>query len=543
MPYQSNNRIADLLLEVGNAKARAEQQSGAAWGNAIQNLGEIGSRTITSLLDQKKQATHLAFEQTQTAAAQLKLAEDKKALVEGDAFKSILKNTPMAAEDGLSLYDIPTLGKQLSAAGVDPTPYLGHLQQINAAFRAEQQAKTALVSVGAQKIIAAGNDPTLAHHFIDQLEANGSFSKDQLQQYRAFIDADPANVAKLTAYLSGPQKMENATPGSMARNSLTGQVVPGSQVPDRPLVVGPGASVVPPQGGAPLYTSPRATSLQSENVLLDGKPAMVTFDPNTGKRTNAAGEDVTARVKPIPSAAMVNIQGQQLSAPALDQAAKKYLDSGVLPAGMGMGAQRTAIQNRAAEMDPTAVLARNAAVFKADSANLTNLQRTEGTLAAFEKTAIKNLDQFLALADKIPDTGVPWLNTPVRRLSANVVGSANMAAIQAARDVAFREIARVTNDPKLSGALTDSARAEVMGLSKENATLPQIKAVARVLKQDVANVHKGINEQIADVKSGMGSNPSTPPPTEFSVTAPNGKNYQFATQQQLDAFKKQAGIP
>ena len=68
-----------------------------------------------------------------------------------------------------------------------------------------------------------------------------------------------------------------------------------------------------------------------------------------------------------------------------------------------------------------------------------------------------------------------------------------MPAVEAARSVALREIARVTNDPKLTGALTDSARSEVSGLSPTNATFAQIKKVATILQQDMANVHRGLS--------------------------------------------------
>ncbi len=262
----------------------------------------------------------------------------------------------------------------------------------------------------------------------------------------------------------------------------------------------------------PTQTPPKA--YQKSSVLLDGKPAEVLTDPTPGGKVYDLNgkviDNAASRVKPIPSAAAVSISAQTLTDAALDQAAQKYLVSGSLPPGMGMGPQRTAIMNRAAVIDPKAALALNQATFKADQANLTKLQTTEGTLSAFENTAGKNLNQFLATAAKIPDTGVPWLNQPLRSVNAKLLGSADQAAFNAARDVALREIARVTNDPKLSGALTDSARAEVAGLSPSNATFAQIKRVAEILKQDMANVHSGITEQIAIVKAGIGQNPAGP---------------------------------
>jgi hypothetical protein len=92
-------------------------------------------------------------------------------------------------------------------------------------------------------------------------------------------------------------------------------------------------------------------------------------------------------------------------------------------------------------------------------------------------------------------------------LTKEIVGSDNMAAATAARDVALREIARVTNDPNLSGVLSDSARQEVSALSPQNATLAQIKAVAKVLRQDMANVHGSLTDQIGDIQKRIAAPP------------------------------------
>jgi hypothetical protein len=165
------------------------------------------------------------------------------------------------------------------------------------------------------------------------------------------------------------------------------------------------------------------------------------------------------------------------------------------------------------------------------------------SLTAFESTAGKNLDQFLRLAAKVPDTGVPWLNTPLRVLTASMVGSENQAAFNAARDVALREIARVTNDPKLSGVLSDSARHEVAGLSPANATFAQIKKVAEVLKQDMKNVHDSLAEtnQAITARIGAETRPTTPPTTP--APGPGSAGSGISYQDYLNAKKKSGGGP
>lgn len=59
---------------------------------------------------------------------------------------------------------------------------------------------------------------------------------------------------------------------------------------------------VRPQEGTDYVQPPKPKTehaLQAKDVLLDGRPALVTFNPTTGQYL-ASGQDVTARVRPIP---------------------------------------------------------------------------------------------------------------------------------------------------------------------------------------------------------------------------------------------------
>jgi hypothetical protein len=130
----------------------------------------------------------------------------------------------------------PAVAKQLAAAGQDPAIAVDHLGKLNDAFRSEKSAKLALIKTGAAGVAAAGNDPALAAHFLDQLEKNGSYPKDQIQQFRDLIDADPANVAKLTAYLMGPQKPMEVPAGGSLVDPVTHQTV--FSAPEKPTEAG-----------------------------------------------------------------------------------------------------------------------------------------------------------------------------------------------------------------------------------------------------------------------------------------------------------------
>jgi len=188
---------------------------------------------------------------------------------------------------------------------------------------------------------------------------------------------------------------------------------------------------------------------------------------------------------------------------AFDQQAEKYFTTGQLPPlGRGISgiALNRAIMNRAAELHPDASLAGNEAAFAANKSSLQKLQSNFDQVTAFENTAGKNLDQFLATAKNVIDSGSPVINRPLRSLSASAVGSANQAAFDAARTTALTEISKVLNSSNASGVLSDSARNEVSALIGRDATLNQIYQAAQILKTDMANRHQAYQEQLTDIQ-------------------------------------------
>jgi hypothetical protein len=141
---------------------------------------------------------------------------------------------------------------------------------------------------------------------------------------------------------------------------------------------------------------------------------------------------------------------------------------------------------------------------QADAASLKKLQSNYDNVTAFENTAGKNLDQFLSTAKSIVDTGSPFLNTPVRMITSQMVGSEKMAAFNAARQTAVSEIGKVLSSANAgSGVVSDSARHEVESLIGPNATLKQIYAAANILKKDMDNRKTAYQDQITEVKSRM----------------------------------------
>ena len=220
-----------------------------------------------------------------------------------------------------------------------------------------------------------------------------------------------------------------------------------------------------------------------------------------------------------------------LTPEALDQAAQTYLQTGQLPPGARGGAaglrQNHAVMNRAAELDPNNNIMASKGILAANADSLKAIQKNFDNVSAFENTAGKNLDTFLNTAKNVVDTGSPFLNTPVRMVTSQMVGSENMAAFNAARTTALTEIAKVLNSSNASGVLSDSARGEVEQLIGPNANLAQIYSAANILKQDMANRHQSYQEQINDIQGrmkagGKGNEQTTQTQPSSGFTVPQG---------------------
>jgi hypothetical protein len=229
----------------------------------------------------------------------------------------------------------------------------------------------------------------------------------------------------------------------------------------------------------------------------------------------AAG-DATKPVETDP-AVMARIAG--MTPEALEMAAKRFLADGTMPTRISEMTKKQ-IVNRAGQISPGGNVALNVATYKADAASLKQITQQLNAVEAFEQTGLKNLKLFTDAAAKIPDTGVPWLNTPVRYLSDKMVGSTNMAAVSAARQVALTEISRVVANPNLTGVLSDSARHEILSLSPENATFAQIKRVSEILQSDMRNRRDSMRAQKASIQQELGG--GAPKPADTKKADPLG---------------------
>ena len=292
--------------------------------------------------------------------------------------------------------------------------------------------------------------------------------------------------------------------------------------------------------------------------------AVVASDPN---RTPAEREVAKAALKVLERHAVasrpVNTTAvtAELSPEAIAMLARNVAAGGQMPPlGRNAGGTIAKVLNQAAGQDPNLNIAGARAGYKADAGALVALQKQRDSVAAFENTALKNLDQFLAVSKGVVDTGSPWLNTPLRQINEKMLGSADATAFNVARQVAVTEIAKVLSNPGTSGVLSDSARHEVQELIGPNATLAQIVRAANILKADMQNRAAAMDAQISEIKERIGGGapaaptntggsrgghtpaPAARPAAGITVTDPNGGVHTFPNQAAADNFKRLAGI-
>lgn len=263
---------------------------------------------------------------------------------------------------------------------------------------------------------------------------------------------------------------------------------------------------------------------QRGQAFIDFKRSQTGQAPTTASLAlAAAGGDKTAKAA-LDILQNESEEGTSITPGSLDMLATQFAKTGQLPP-LGMGksaaADRRQIINAAAKAYPNIDLASNSADYKSNKDSLDKLRISRDQVVSFENTASKNLDTFLSIAPKIVDSGSSWINKPLRSINQGALGSSDLAAYNAARQVAVNEIAKVTSNPALTGQLSDSARKEVEAFIPEDATLAQTLAVAKVLKSDMKARHDSMDEQIAAISSRINAKPgqNTPAPV-VAPTAP-----------------------
>jgi hypothetical protein len=459
------------------------QQQPFRLNTPFETLGQIAQ------LQQHQQVLQSA--KTLDQERQAKLAEDAKKQQEADRFNAIIGNPNLTPENFLEQVRINAPEHYLSTqksfqeaqkAAEDLKKIKADADQANANVQVKSQEYTANL---ARQVAAHGNTPEafeLAMKLHEQAFP-GSQTPSQLRDY--VKQKGPDAIAQLTSALtrSAPQTSE-----AEDKTQTTAVELPKKQA-DAVVAQQVAAGTV---GG--LTPEQQVQKTQGEQRLkLEG--------------LRLSQEDVAPNLTPE----------------AKDIVAHQFAMTGQLPP-MGMGKAgakvRTDIINRSAELYKGLDLPSQQAAFKANQGSLVKMQGQRDAIGSFEETALKNLDQFLATAQKVVDTGSPMINKPLRGISAAVLGTPELAAYNAARQTVIPEFAKILSNPTLAGQLTDSARKEVESLIGPDATLAQAVAVAKILKTDSANRRQSLDDQIAAIQKRI----ATPPAGVGSTSTTDAKD-------------------
>jgi hypothetical protein len=224
-----------------------------------------------------------------------------------------------------------------------------------------------------------------------------------------------------------------------------------------------------------------------------------------------------------------------LSEGAITTAAKLYLASGTIPSvgrGPTANANIARIKNRASDLDPEADINTNKVITAADKRTLTHLTDQQGQIEAMSNTARKNYEVLREAANKITDTGSPWVNKHLRQFQGQVLGSPEQAAYDVAMNVVRPELAGILD--RGSGIITVHAREEIEKAVRGEMTIPQIVAVYETLLKDMDNRHaanagqiSATNDHLRGITPATKTTPAAPPAAPAAPSGP--KKYNPAT--------------
>jgi hypothetical protein len=136
----------------------------------------------------------------------------------------------------------------------------------------------------AQTVVAAGGDQKIWRLELDAARNLGALDDQTYQQLSAV--QDPQQILALAQSFV---QRAGLAPKPPALQKITTVDAQGNTVDQ----------FVVPKEGATYAHAPKDATLQAKDVLLDGRPALATFNPQTGTYA-VGGQDVTARVRPIP---------------------------------------------------------------------------------------------------------------------------------------------------------------------------------------------------------------------------------------------------
>lgn len=328
-------------------------------------------------------------------------------------------------------------------------------------------------------------------------------------------------LAEITGKEPPPQWDDSMLPGLYQTLAAT-----GGMPHQKPTILSNGAQLVDPNTGKVIADNPMDQQPTGELAILravQGDPALLHTYQQMHPRPQGGGggmghAPVGYRFQPdgslsaIPGgpadhSASIN---QGLSSDALTNAAWSDIltgNSGIKGYGKEAVAQRAQIANMKAKIAKEAgvspqSLATTSGRNKALQSSLTNIQKQTDVMHKSEMGFQNNLDQALALSDKLDRTGSPVLNKWLLGGKA-ALGDPDVAAFDAAINAASVDYARIMSGQTGAGGTPISTAEEAKALLRKELSNNSLHAVADVLYRDIQGQQQAVESQRKIIMGAM----------------------------------------
>lgn len=310
---------------------------------------------------------------------------------------------------------------------------------------------------------------------LDQIHSGAGKAIDYLQQ-NGLYDENTANEARQHIGTMQPQELQG-----MMRQMQNQALTPEQQMPK---------NSVQNLGGT---AQPISQDIYGA-VTPVGQPMQVTQTPdqiaNTKYKDDTLAETKRSNFAKESSKDDTDIT---LSSDAINNASARYNIDGTLP-NLGVGKksalQKANILNQAALMnagiDPT-----DQRIYQIDNKSKAGalLQNTKdiAAITPYKEMLDKNVDIAIKLSKNVMMTNSKFANKSLNWIKQNAGDNPDAAEYLAQMVFVQTESARVLNNPRLVGQLTDSARQEMEGVINGNMPIQATERVLQRIKQDGDN--------------------------------------------------------
>lgn len=193
-----------------------------------------------------------------------------------------------------------------------------------------------------------------------------------------------------------------------------------------------------------------------------------------------------------------------LSESAINDAADIYNSTGKLPALYSDRDSKKAVMNAAAVRKEQGVtLPAAQAEYKSNALALNSLTKDIATIRPYKDMLDTNAEILKTLAQKAIATGSPFINKPINWIEQNAAGDPDMAEFLAQMHFVQSEAARVIQNPRLVGPMTDAAKQEINAVINGSMSLDQVERVVNRIQADGNNRVNAMERERGVILKGM----------------------------------------